>query len=452
MNRARRSTLALLAGSSAVQMSSNMVAALLAASVLGPHSRGLMVLGVSTAGIVPLLAGLGTGPQLRSAYPAAGGGARRRDLVASYTWWSAAATVSAAVLAVAVSALSAPLIDLALADPRYLLALSVLTCGYVAHTQLPDGWYAAGLFRAGSLWAMATTLGGGLGLLVAVTVAPSVWSLLLGQGAGMLTATTAQVVALRATGLLCFQAPSRRELSRLLGRGCRALGLTLGLALALRLDRYVLGALTGAAAVGVYSVASTLGQVPRMVPNAIGQLVNRDAAVASGPLRPVRTVAATAGVVTVVGAVTGLLGWLVVIPLLGPGFAAAGPLLVVLLVAEVAFVPYAVASRALLGAGRMGAVGAFGLAWSAAAMVLFLLAVQLWGEVGAAVACVAVYAGISASSWLLLTRRAAPRSARRRPGADRRRGLGGPSHADSADPRPDGAGDSPPRPAPLSPV
>ncbi|MDG4764778.1 oligosaccharide flippase family protein [Solwaraspora sp. WMMD406] len=405
--RDRRSTLALLTGSSAVQMSSNMAAALLAASVLGPHGRGLMVLGVSTAGIVPLLAGLGTGPQLRSALPAAGG-TRRRDLVASYTWWSAAATAGAAVLAVAVSTMSAPLIDPALADPRYLLALALLTCGYVAHTQLPDGWYAAGLFRAGSLWAMATTLGGGLGLLVAVLVAPDVWSLLLGQGAGMLAATTAQVVALRDAGLLCFQAPTRGQLSRLLGQGCRALGLTLGLALALRLDRYVLGALTGAAAVGVYSVASTLGQVPRMVPNAIGQLVNRDAAIASGPLRPARTVAVTAVAVTAVGAVTGLVGWLVIIPLLGAEFADAGPLLAVLLVAEIAFVPYAVASRALLGAGRMGAVGLFGLAWSAVALALFLLAVQLWGAVGAAVTCVTLYAGISASSWLLLIRRISP--------------------------------------------
>lgn len=401
----RRWTLALLTGSSAVQMGANMTAALLASAVLGPHGRGLMVLGISTAGIVPLLAGLGTGPQLRAAYPSTTDERRRRDLVASYTWWSAAAVATAVVVAVVVSTLSARLIDPALADTRYLLALSLLTCGYVAHTQLPDSWYAAGEFRSGSSWAIATTLGGAAGLVVAVVTAPHVWTLLAGQGAGMVLAAAAQVLRLRAAGLLCFDRPPRPDLSVLLRQGCRALGLTVGLALTLRLDRYVLGTIAGAAAVGVYSVASTLGQLPRMVPTAIGQLINRDAALVDGALRPVRAVAVTAVAVVAAGAATTLLGWLVVIPLLGPEFAAATPLLLVLIAAEVAFVPYAVASRALLGAGRMGAVGAFGLFWSVAAMLLFVAAVQLWGMFGAALACVALYAGLSVTSWLLLTRR-----------------------------------------------
>ncbi|WJK43296.1 oligosaccharide flippase family protein [Solwaraspora sp. WMMA2056] len=410
--RSRRSTLALLTASSAVQLGSNMVAALLASAVLGPHGRGLMVLGVSTAGIVPLLAGLGTGPQLRAAYPSTPTGTRRRDLVASYTWWSVAAVGIAAVAAVAVSAACAPLIDPGLADPRYLLALSVLTCGYVAHTQLPDSWYAAGGFRSGSLWAITTTVGGTVGLLVAVAVAPAVWTLLAGQGLGMLAAVTVQVTRLRAAGLLSFAPPTRGDLSALLRHGVRALGLTLGLALTLRLDRYVLGAITGAATVGVYSVASTLGQLPRMVPTAIGQLVNRDAALTDRPLRPVRTVTTTAVAVVAAGAVTVGLGWLVIVPLLGPQFAGARPLLLVLVVAEIAFVPYAVASRALLGAGRMGAVGAFGLLWSAAAVLLFVVAVGLWGALGAALACVTLYAGLSVSSWWLLTRRLTRRPAR----------------------------------------
>ncbi|WP_326552388.1 lipopolysaccharide biosynthesis protein [Micromonospora sp. NBC_01813] len=400
----RRLAVAFLTGSSAVQMGGNMVAALMASSVLGPHGRGLMVLGVSTAGIVPLLAGLGTGPQLRSAYPSTTSGPQRRDLLAGYTWWSVAAVAVAAVLAITVSALSAPLIDPALAQPGYLLALSVLTCGYVAHTQLPDLWYAAGLFRAGSGWAVTTTLGGMTGLLVAVAVAPTVTGLLLAQGIGMLAANTAQLTRLRTAGLLRFQLPSRAELRGLLRRGCGALGLTLGLALTLRLDRYVLGTIAGAAAVGVYSVASTLGQLPRMVPNAIGQLVNRDAAVAGAAFRPARVLGRTVAVAVVAAVVTAVVGWLVIVPLLGPEFAAAKPLLLVLLVAEVAFVPYTVASRALLGAGWMRTVGVFGLIWSVAAVTLFFVTIRLWGTLGAALACITLYAGLSASSWLLLSR------------------------------------------------
>ncbi|MFY1636941.1 lipopolysaccharide biosynthesis protein [Solwaraspora sp. WMMB335] len=403
----RRFAVAFLTGSSAVQMGANMLAALLASSVLGPHGRGLMVLGVATAGIVPLLAGMGTGPQLRSRFPAVAGGTGQRSVIASYTWWSAAALVLAAGLAVLVSALSAPLIDPALADPRYLLALAVVTCGYVAHTQLPDIWYAAGLFRCGSAWAMATTGGGAVGLLTAVLIAPDVWTLLLGQGTGMLVAAGAQAVHLRAAGLLCLARPARRELRDLLRRGGRALGLTMGLALALRLDRYALGSIAGPAAVGIYSVASTLGQVPRLIPNAIGQIVNRDAAANTDTFRPARATALTAVAVVAAGTVVAATGWLVIVPLLGGEFAGAKPLMLVLLAAEIAYVPYAVASRALLGAGWMGTAGAFGLIWSAAAVGLFAGAVALWGSFGAALACVTLYAGISASSWLLLSRRLA---------------------------------------------
>jgi O-antigen/teichoic acid export membrane protein len=405
----RRSALAFLTGSSAVQLGSNMLAALLASSVLGPYGRGLMVLGLSTAGIVPLLAGMGTGPRLRSEYPSVAAGPDRRRLLASYTWWSVAAVGAAGGSAVLVSVLSAAIIDQALAEPRYLVALFVLTSGYVAHTQLPDVWYAAGLFRAGGAWAMLTTAGGTIGLIVGVLVAPSGWALLSAQGAGMVAVTGAQVAHLRSRGLLCFQRPTRRELHGLLRRGYRALGLTLGLALALRMDRYVLGSIAGAAAVGVYSIAATLGQVPRMIPNAIGQIVTYDIAEQRASFRPgpaaglaVVAVVAASGVVAAAGA-------LVILPLLGTEFAGALPLLLVLLVAEIALAPYAVASRALLGAGWMGTAGGFGLAWSATAVVLFVMTVRLWGPLGAALACTALYAGISLSSWALLSRRLAAR-------------------------------------------
>lgn len=403
----RRSALAFLTGSSSVQMGSNMLAALVASSVLGAYGRGLMVLGVSIAGIVPLLAGMGTGPQLRSRFPSVTGGSERRRLLAAYAWWSVAAVVVAAGLAMLISALSAPIIDPALADPRYLASLAILTCGYVAHTQLPDLWYAADLFRAGSGWAILTTVGGAVGLLVGVLVAPSAWTLMLAQGTGMLLAVTLQVARLRSAGLLRFQRPGREAVSDLLRRGWRALGLTLGFALALRLDRYVLGSIAGPAAVGVYSVASTLGQVPRMVPNAIGQIVTRDVAADDGSFRPGRAVGRAAVAVVACSGVVAVAGSLVIVPLLGPEFAGATPLLLLLLVAEIAFAPYAVVSRAMLGAGWMGAAGAFGLAWSAAAVVLFVVTVRLWGSLGAALACMALYAGISVSSWMLLSRRLA---------------------------------------------
>lgn len=404
MTRERKVTLAYLAGSSAVRLGSNTLAALLASRVLGPHGRGLMVLGVSMAVIVPVLTGLGTGPRLRSRIPSLTDPSERRYLLASYAWWSVTSVLMAIGLVVVVAVLCAPVIDRALAEPRYLLALSVLTCGYVAHTQLPDLWYAVGLFRIGSGLAILAVLGGALGLLVGTFVAPTASGLLLAQGIGLLVGVSATAVRLRTAGLLCFRRPRRRELKDLLRHGCRALGLTIGLPLALQLDRYVLGSIAGAGAVGVYSVASTLGQVPRLVPNAIGQIVNRDVATDRGSFRPGRAVRMGVASVLVTSALVAVAGWLAIVPLLGPEFAGARPLLVVFLLAEIVIVPYTVASPALLGGGWMGTAGAFGLVWSAVALVLYVTAIRLWGSFGAAAACVVLYAGISGSSWLLLLR------------------------------------------------
>ncbi|GAB3141669.1 hypothetical protein GCM10027290_14790 [Micromonospora sonneratiae] len=405
MTSGRRSALAFLTGNSLAQSASYALSAMLAASLLGPHGRGLMVLGISIAGVTPLLAGMGTGSELRSRLPGTADETARRRLLASYTWWSMLAVGVAGGLAVLVSAGSASLIDPGLGEPRFLVAVLVVTAGYTALTQFPDAWYAAGLFQAGSGWAAAVATGGLLGMLVGALLDRSAWMLLLAQGTGMVLVAAAQATRLRAAGLLPVRGPGREELSRLLRAGVRALGLTMGLALTLRADRYLLGTVAGAATVGVYSLAATLSEAPRVIPTALGQLVNRDVALGTDLARIVRSRQLAVLTATAMSALVAATGWLLIVPVFGAEFAEARPLLLVLLAAEIVFAPYAVASRGLLGGGWMGTAGALGLLGSVAAAASYALAIPMWGAYGAALASVTVYGGLSVASWVLLRQR-----------------------------------------------
>ncbi|MGW4462102.1 lipopolysaccharide biosynthesis protein [Micromonospora sp. NPDC004704] len=401
----RRSPVAFLTGSSLAQSASYALSAVLASTLLGPHQRGLMVLGITTGSIAGLLSGLGTGSALRSRLPAVTGTPAAQRLLASYTWWSVVSAVTGGGLAVLLSILSGPLIDPGLAEPPFLVAVLVITIGYVALTQFPDVWYAAGRFRAGSAWAAAVAAGGLVGVLLGALLDRSAWILLLAQGLGMVTVAVVQCARLRMVGLVPLDSPDRREMIDMLRHGFRALGLTMGLALALRADRYVLGAVAGAATVGIYSVAATLSEGPRVVPAALGQLVNREVALGGGLSRVARARRTALLAAALIGLVVAVGGWFLIVPVFGEAFADARPLLLVLLVAEVAFAPFAVASRALLGGGWMTTAGLLGAAGSVVALILFALAIPLWGAYGAAIACILTYAGLSVASWRLLRRR-----------------------------------------------
>lgn len=411
MGSGRRSILAFLTGSTVAQAAGYAACAVVASRALGPHGRGLMVLGTTIASLTPLLAGLGTGSRLRAHLPNVTGVHRQR-LLASYTWWSVLAVGLAGGLSAVLSVGSASFIDPVLADPSYLVALLFCTAGYVALTQFPDAWYAAGHFRAGGVWAAAMAAGGLVGLTVGVVVDRSAWVLLLAQSLGVLAVAAVQATRLHAAGLLPLSAPGRAELVDLLRSGWRALGLTTGLALMARADRYLLGVTTTVSTVGVYSLAATLSEAPRVVPAALGQILNRDVALGAGvphARRELRLAVLSAAAMSVVVAVG---GWLLVVPFFGAAFADARPLLLILLVAEVGFAPFAVASRGLLGGGWLGTAGALGAVGGLAAVALFAVVIPIWGPYGAAAACVVAYAGLSAAAWTLLGRRLAAKAAR----------------------------------------
>lgn len=402
MNRTGWGRLAALYGASGAQMALNAVAALLATRTLGPSDRGVMVLGLTVGAIVGMIGGMGTGSALRSRLPVAAGRTERLGLVRGYTWCTVAGTVLAPVAAVAVIGGSAGFIDPALGSAPFLAATAVFTAGQTLLTQVVDLWYAEGRFRQGAL-AAATMSATALGcLLLALSASRSVAVLFLAQAAGTLLVVPFQVASLRRLGLVSFSFSGMAAMRPLIRRGLPALGLTVGLTLALRADRYFLGALAGTSAVGVYSLASTISETSRILPTALGQLFLRDVSLGQGASRLARAsrLAITASVAG--GAVILAVGWVLIVPVFGAGFADARGLLVLLVLAEVCFAPYAVTSRGLLGGGWTRTAGALGVVGTIGALVVYAGSAAAAGAVGVAVGSAIVYAVLSASSWELI--------------------------------------------------
>ncbi|MFD2417330.1 lipopolysaccharide biosynthesis protein [Amycolatopsis pigmentata] len=402
MNQAGRGRLAALYGAGAAQLALNAIAALLATRALGPADRGVMVLGLTVGAIVGMVGGMGTGSALRARLPTAAGPGERLALVRGYTWCTMVGTLFAPVAAVAVIRGSADFIDPALASAPFLAATAVFTAGQTLLTQIADLFYADGRFRQGALAAAAMSAAALGGLLLVLSQTRSVAALFLAQATGTLLVVPFLVVRLRRLGLVSFSLAGRTAMRPLIRRGLPALGLTVGLTLALRADRYLLGALAGTSAVGVYSLASTISETSRILPTALGQLFLREVSLGQGVSRLARAsrfavAASVAGGLVILAA-----GWAFIVPVFGAGFAGARGLLVVLVLAEVCFAPYAVTSRGLLGGGWTRTAGTLGVVGTVGALAVYAVSAAVAGAAGVAVGSAIVYAALSVSSWELI--------------------------------------------------
>src|SRR5882757_9696348 len=350
-------------GASTLQALLSCVTALIATRYLGAGQRGLVVIGMTIGTIFGLIAGSGTGSAYRLLLPGTRHGGRR-SLSAAFTWCSlfgAAAVVPASVL---VTKESAPLIDAGLGTHYFLIATAVYTVAAVALTQVVEARFADGQFRRGGLAGGTMALGGLIGVIAALSYDRSAALALFGQGAGILVGAAYEVGALRRDNLAHFGRPEAGEMSALWRRGAPALGFTVGSALAFRADRYVLGAFAGPAAVGVYSLAATFGEVPRLLYTAVAQWFQRQAALGHRHAPLGKAIAVACAIAAVVSLPIAVLGWFLMVPVFGADFASGRPLLLVLLVAEILFAPYLVAARGLLGRGWIRTAGTMGLAAS----------------------------------------------------------------------------------------
>lgn len=391
-----------ISGTSAAQLACNAGAALVATRVLGPDERGIMVLGMTIGSLCALIGGFGTGSAFRRQWCLAGGD--RSALASAFARCSTAGALSAAALGAASSAASAPLIDATLARPPFLLAVGCFSAGQVVVGQVVDAWFADGRFHRGGVSAAVTSAGGLAGVLLA-SGADSATSLLLAQAAGLAVTVVVEIAGLRRGGLLSWAPVPGNTVTGLLRLGAPTLGLSIGLVVVLRADRYVIGLTAGTAAVGVYSLAATLGEIPRMLSAALGQMCLRDISLGRGAPNLVRTTLLAVAATAVAGLLVALAAWLLVVPLFGQEFGGARELLVVLVAAEVCFAPFVVASRGLIGGGWTTAAGVLGAAGAAGAIGVYGVTGSTGGAIGVAVGSVVLYGGLSTAAWTLLRRR-----------------------------------------------
>lgn len=394
----RRSRVVVLSGAGALQLLSNAAAAATATAVLGPAERGLMVLALTTASIIAVISVLGAGPTLRARLPTALDSAERRRLICAFSWITVGGAAVAGAASYFTSTLSAGIIDPGLASGLLPLGAATFGVGQVLLLQTTEMWFADGEFRRGGLAAAGIAAGGLLGLLFTTTVSTHAGALLLGQSGGQVAVGLLVIHRLWLSGLVVTTRPELPVVGTLIVRGAPTLGMTLGLAIALRADRYVLGITAGTAAVGIYSLAATLSETVRLLPQAIGQVFMRAAATGAGPRRLAARCAQACTASAAAAVVIATVALLVVVPLFGSAFGDARQLVVPLVIAEIALAPYLVASRGVLGRGWSGTAAAVGVVASGVAVLLYALGAGFGGSYGLALACVAVYGFLSVAA------------------------------------------------------
>lgn len=392
--------------------------AVLSARQLGPSGRGALVLLVTLAPFTAAVCSFGVNLSGRVWMVAARDPvplAEYLGLTAVLAVWEAAVCTAAGSVLLPLAGVRLPLDELvlfglygAIALTQTLTTDALNTFGYTV--------LAARVEVAGFL----VQLGLILGLVIAGTQRFQLFAL------GIMVAGFVQIV-ITLFFLQLRVAPIRpryngRNWRHLIRTGWPSIPSGLSQLLTFRVDRYFVGVFMTPAAVGVYSVASTVPEFLRIVPLALGQ--SAFYRVASGKSTPQdfrRPLAACVAATVACGTLIWLLAPLAVRVLFGPQFSGAVTPLRILLLAEVAMTVFNVDGAVLAGLGRLadGAVAAVSGLIVVVALDLFLIPRD--GLLGAAWASVIAYTFMSGIVYLYLRRRSSSPSMA---APDRRDGRG----------------------------
>src|SRR5262249_23723727 len=150
---------------------------------------------------------------------------------------------------------SATLIDRQLDHAAFLAGVAGVTASQVLAVQFSELFYADGNFQYGGTWNVVVVVAGLAGLTGGVALEGGAAELLLAQATGQLLALAAEYVALSRRNMLHrSRSATVKTISALIRRGIPTVGFGVGLVMAQRADRYLLGAFDGPAAVGIYSL------------------------------------------------------------------------------------------------------------------------------------------------------------------------------------------------------
>ena len=169
--------------------------------------------------------------------------------------------------------------------------------------------------------------------------------------------------------------------------------------------------LLGPAAVGIYSVTSTISEVLRIVPGSVGTGLAIQLAFRHSSLNEARRTRTTMLFLMVPPLV--ILGWWapeIVLFVFGPEFEGATLPLRVLLFGELAIMSFQIDSRQLIGLGQLWRAGVAGLASVLCVVGLDFALIPQFELVGAAVASVLAYFLLGALARMMLRRAVATKS------------------------------------------
>jgi O-antigen/teichoic acid export membrane protein len=399
-----RRVIAVMSGASLVQSGGAALAGLWATVVLGAEARGVMVIAVTTAGAVGLIAGLGTSAAFRAILPTADPD-ERHTLTVAFGSVSLLSAAGAAVISVGILLLTSLGISDDLAEPTLLAVVALAAFLQCLATQANEGWWADGHFARGSILAATGAALGFVGLVLAGVARETPAVMLGGQVLGEGSVAVVSVLLLHRAGLFRVGRRAGAEMRRLVRMGWPTLGGSVGAIVTFRADRYLIGVFVGPAAITVYSLAATLSEVCRTVPHQLGQVLIRRIAVRDESVVLRRTVVQAIIATAVTGLAIGVVGWVAIPAVFDDELHDARNYLLLLLGAEVLFAPFFIAGRGLVGGGWTKATGIIGALGSVFAVLAYLALVPPFGLLGACLASAIAYLALSVVSVATLSDR-----------------------------------------------
>lgn len=391
-----RKVLAVALGS-AGQIGLSVAAALVTTFLLPVSDRGRYVLMITVLAISAPLAGIGTNVGLRRERPTS---TNPRTLETSYLKFSICCAFLHGFIA-------GPLLFLITREqvPRSLLELvgvGLVGVTQVLSWQFLELWFARLSFRVGAIYATlnsATMLFAAAWALAQPNFVTVVWAQALSGlilQATQLAHISRTLPAYKPAG----RATERGVIRRLARVGAPSLVMTAGMALAFRLDRLMLGVLSGAKPVAIYALAAGFSELPRFIPAAFGQIANGHAAQQRGRL-PLRPYLLPSGILSIgAAAAAGAIGVFTIRHLDKEYHASVAPL-IVLLVSELLLVPYSIVVRMILGGGRVHLSAAVGLVALGMSGLVYWFMIARFGLMGAAWGSLLVYTGVSVATLLV---------------------------------------------------
>ena len=387
----------------AIGLTASIVTVLITARVLGPEGRGH----VASFAVLTMTAStiLGFGMGIGAYSLTASDGVDATALAPPFVLWACLVVGATTVIALATGAVG--LLEAWVGPGGVILAPMA---GLAAGTQfLSLGFtqFATGLGRSG-----VTALGYGLpsicimiATLVAAVVMPSEPGFIGAQVAGWIVAATAMVVVL---GLPIR--PSSRGLRRLVARARTAGVGEVANALSYRLDVLILGPISGAGSVGIYSLAVQVLEPIWIVSSAAstGLLIR---------LRNIprsewwKTTSATLPLViglTALGAAGAIVLLPIMIAFVGRGFDQSQQVALVLAPGIVMLAVSKVLAAYNIASGRLGMSSFVGVATVVVTTALDLALMPRFGAIGAGIASSVGY-GLSMVIWIVASRRLAQR-------------------------------------------